>query len=363
MTIRARAPHILMRSSTKRTVGTQALSSESRAARVRHQDTPEVLLTLALASVQEELEAVKARILSKLTDPIAKTVIYLITAGGKRLRPALVLLAGAAGPTPQREALIDTATAVELIHTATLIHDDIIDQSPLRRAQPTFHKRWGTERAVLMGDYLYATAFTLLARLEQPAVTQVMADVCQQLCRGELLEVEARYRLDLSEAEYFAIIRDKTGSLIAGCCQSGALLGGCASETVKRLGEFGMNFGLAFQIIDDCLDWSGDERQLGKSVLADLDKGALSLPIIYLTQLLSPGACRTLFAPLKKRANDPAFLARVAKAAQETGAIAKAQERAAQLIQEAQRALEPLPLNGGLETYRQLAAYALARRG
>lgn len=319
-------------------------------------------LDQALAPVKEDLEAVTDRLLSQLSDPIARTVVYLITAGGKRLRPALVLLAGACGSSPNRAALIDTATAVELIHTATLIHDDIIDQSPLRRSQPTFHHRWGTERAVLMGDYLYATAFTLLARLGVPYVVEVMADVCQQLCRGELREVEARYRLDLTEAEYFDIIRDKTASLIGGCCQSGAYLSGCTPEAIASLAEFGVSFGTAFQIIDDCLDLTGDQEELGKSILADLDKGALSLPIIYLTQVLSRRERDALFAPLREHATDPVFLARVAKAAREAGTIAKAQARAQSLMDAAQASLARMPLNGLRDAYQQLATYAVSRR-
>ena len=158
------------------------------------------LLEEALAPVQAELQAVTDRMLEQLDEPVARKVVYLVTAGGKRLRPALVLLTGLSGGTDNRDALIDAATAVELIHTATLIHDDIIDQSPKRRSQPSFHQRWGTERAVLMGDYLYATAFTLLARLSEPRVMRALADVCQQLSRGELREVEARYQQDLTEA-------------------------------------------------------------------------------------------------------------------------------------------------------------------
>ena len=140
-----------------------------------------ITLDRALAPVKAELRAVTDRMSTLLTEPVARNVVYLVAAGGKRLRPALVLLAGASGKTKDRDALIDTATAVELIHTATLIHDDMIDQSPRRRSQPSFHQRWGTERAVLMGDYLYATAFTLLARLREPRVMRVMEDVCPQL--------------------------------------------------------------------------------------------------------------------------------------------------------------------------------------
>ena len=320
------------------------------------------LLDQALAPVQEELHAVATRLLSELTDPVTRRVVYLITAGGKRLRPALVLLAGRCGPAPERGALIEAATAVELIHTATLIHDDIIDQAPLRRARPSFHQRWGTERAVLMGDYLHATAFTLLARLQAPSVMQAIADVCRQLCRGELREVEARFRLDLTEEEYLAIVHDKTASLIGGCCRSGALLGGCAPGTVEQLTAFGVNFGTAFQIIDDCLDLAGDQQELGKLVLTDLDKGTLSLPIIYLTQALSPAARDRLFAPLKDRNVDPQFLVRVAAEARAAGAIDRARQRARRMIQAGLDALAGTPMNGLFDLYRQLADYAIARR-
>jgi len=326
-------------------------------------------LDRVLAPVRQELESVTDRLLSQLTDPVARTVVYLITAGGKRLRPAMVLLAGAAGTSPNDPALIDTAAAVELIHTATLIHDDIIDQSPLRRSHPAFHHQWGTERAVLMGDYLYATAFTMLARLDQPAVMQIMADVCRQLCRGELREVEARFRLDLTEPEYFAIIEDKTGSLIGGCCRCGAHLGGCASDAVERLGRFGAAFGLVFQIIDDCLDLTGDQAEVGKPLLADADKGVLSLPLIYLTQALSARERAKLFAPLARaqktpglRGMDQASLRRVAKAAQESGAIDRATDRARVLMHEANGLLAGVPMNGLTETYQQLADYAVTRR-
>lgn len=329
-------------------------------------------LDQALKPVQRNLDAATKRLFAQLADPVARRVLYLIAAGGKRLRPALVLLAGAAGPSPNRAALLDTAAAVELIHTATLIHDDIIDQSTLRRSQPSFHARWGTERAVLMGDYLYATAFTMLAGLGAPYVMRVMADVCQQLSRGELREVEARYRLDLSEAEYLAIIRDKTASLVGGCCQSGAYLGGCSPQAIERLTSFGINFGLAFQIMDDCLDLMGDQQALGKSILSDLDKGVLSLPIIYLTKLLPVGERHRLFAALRappasareawERVVDPAFLARVAQAAQRSGAIAKAQARAWEFVRRAQASLDGAPLNGLASAYQQIAEYAVLRR-
>ena len=320
------------------------------------------LLDQALAPIQGDLQRVAERILSELTDLIARRVVYLITAGGKRLRPALVLLAGAIGAAPNRNALIDTAAAVELIHTATLIHDDIIDQSTLRRSQPTFHDRWGTEQAVLMGDYLYATAFTVLSRIDRPFVVRTIADVCRQLCRGELREVDARYRLDLTEAEYLEIIRDKTASLTAGCCRCGASLGGASDDIVERFATFGTNFGLAFQIVDDCLDLVGEVKELGKSIHADLDKGALSLPIIYLSETLSASQREQLFAPLRTQATDPVFLARIAQAAQECGAIVRAQQRAGRFLQIAHEALAGIPLNGLAAAYDLLVQYTVSRR-
>jgi octaprenyl-diphosphate synthase len=318
-----------------------------------------------LAPIAGELEAVSGRLLSQLADPVARTVVYLISAGGKRLRPALVLLAGAPGPAAQRPALIDAATAVELVHTATLIHDDIIDASPLRRQQPTFHFRWGTERAVLMGDYLYATGFTLLAGLERPDVMRVMAGVCQQLSRGELREVEARQRLDLTEEEYLGIIRDKTGSLIEGCCRVGALLGGQPAEIVERWATFGAEFGAAFQIVDDCLDLTGDQRELGKAVQVDLDRGAVSLPVIYLAQGLAPRARARFFGGPRRpgaRTWTPSALARVARAAEASGAVARAMARARAHLRAAESALAGVPADGMRAVVDTLLHYAIERR-
>ncbi len=319
-------------------------------------------LDQVLNPIRRQLQTVTQRMLSQLANPVVRRVAYLITAGGKRLRPALVLLVGGCGDSPNYSALIDSAAAVELIHTATLIHDDIIDQAPLRRRQPSFHARWGTERAVLMGDYLYATAFALLTRLRLPYVSQVMAEVCQQLARGELREVEARYRLDLSETEYIEIIRDKTASLIGGCCQAGAYIGELSPESIGWLTDFGIHMGLAFQITDDCLDLTGRTEQLGKSIHTDLDKGVLSLPIIYLSESLSSRQRDQLFAPLHQGGQNPHFLKRVAQAAQDTGSIAKAQAKAQEFARSAKQAIAHSPVNGFAKACQQLAEYAISRR-
>ncbi len=324
----------------------------------------------AIAPIAEFLGDVDAYIAKNLEDPLAQRVVYLISAGGKRLRPALVLLSGSTGPNPNREGLIAAAAALELIHTATLIHDDIIDVSELRRQQPTFHTLWGTERAVLTGDYLYATAFRMLADIQDTVVTQWVSQVCQRLSLGELREVEARCRLDLSEKEYFGIIRDKTASLIEACCRIGARLGGYEPSAVEAFGTFGDCFGLAFQIADDCLDLSGDTAELGKSILADLDKGILSLPILYLLEKIGDREKQELFASLEElqdgkpaaRILDEAVIRQVAVRAVEEGALSRAQQKAASLAQQAHEALATVASKDQLDRYRQLATYVIARR-
>ena len=316
-----------------------------------------------LRPLDDDLQCVTDRLMDYLKNPTARMVTYLVTAGGKRLRPALVLLAGHSGGDyrARHEALIDLAAAIELVHTATLIHDDIIDESLLRRKQPTFHTRFGTERAVLMGDYLYSVAFAIFAKLEQPYVTQYMAEVCQQLSRGELNEVDSRLNFQLTESEYLGIVRDKTASLIAACGHLGASVTGAAPGTVERVTQFGWNLGLAFQIVDDCLDLTGDELTVGKTLRSDLEKGSLSLPIIYLSASLSSAERERLFAPIRKRAADTRFLRRVAKEARERGAITKAMQTAESCVEQAIGSVDVHDGVVAVDTYRQLARYAIER--
>jgi len=320
------------------------------------------MLQQILRPVGQDLAGVRERLLAYLQNPVARQVVYMITAGGKRLRPALVLLAGRSGKYKGRyQELLDLATAVEFIHTATLIHDDIIDGSLLRRQQPTFHTRFGTERAVLMGDYLYALAFSILAKLRQAHVTTFMAGVCQQMSRGEFREIDSRYDLEVTEADYLQIVRDKTASLVAACCYLGAYLAGANTQTVERLVEFGWNFGMAFQIVDDCLDLIGEERIVGKTLRSDLDKGSLSLPVIYLVNTLPKQKREELFAPLRRRSPDRHFLVRVAKAARRSGAITQALQTAEGFIRNATRAVAGHDGIVLANTYEQLARYAVKR--
>ena len=319
-------------------------------------------LEAILRPIEGDLARVSARLEACLRDPIAANAVYLVAAGGKRLRPALVLLAGRSGDyRGRRSALIDVAAAVELIHTATLIHDDIIDEAPTRRSQPTFHARFGTERAVLMGDYLYSLAFSMLAELGDAHLMAYTAEVCRRMSQGEFQEVAGRFRLNTSEAEYLEVIRNKTASLVAASCYLGARVAGAKLDTCERLARFGLSFGMAFQIVDDCLDLVGDESTVGKPLRSDLDKGSLSLPVIYLAHSLPSRQRVALFAPLRRRAANRAFRARVAGEAVRLGAIAQAFEAAGRFLDEAGGAVAERDGVKLTTTYRQLVDYALER--
>ena len=200
---------------------------------------------------------------------------------GKRLRPALVLLStGTKDKTDIR--LIKLAASIELIHNATLLHDDVIDQTPLRRGKVSAPSLWGTELSILLGDYLYAKAFILVAGLKSPEVASSLAEVTHAMCEGEMTEVNHRHNLRLKEEDYLTIIRQKTACLISACCRNGAFLSGTNLSKSRTLEDYGLNFGMAFQIVDDCLDIVGEEDELGKSLGTDIQNGKLTLPYIFL---------------------------------------------------------------------------------
>ena len=220
---------------------------------------------------------------------------------GKQIRPALLFLVsklsrgegrgdsnGNGRVEPTGDAIEDhvkIGAVVELIHTATLIHDDILDDARLRRNLETIHCRWGERAAVLMGDYIYSRAFNIST--EVPGMARILSDTTHTICEGELLQIGNRYRPDIGEATYFEIIRKKTAVLYAVSCELGGVLGGLDVGRCKRLHSFGMNLGMAFQIVDDCLDYAGKESVTGKSLGTDLHQGKVTLPLIYLMECLT----------------------------------------------------------------------------
>lgn len=234
-------------------------------------------------SVKAELSAVDSQLASVVhsrVDQVTDIGSHLFRAGGKRLRPALFLLC-AKGGVSDRNRLISIAMAIELIHTATLIHDDVIDESPTRRGIPTANSRWGNQIPVLAGDYLFARAFSLMALHADNEMMEVLTDAICQMCEGEIVQVRDVFDIGQTENDYLRRIGQKTAEFIAASCKLGGMAAGFDREACTALYRYGHAVGLAFQITDDILDLTAAAEQIGKPAGSDLQQGILTLPVIY----------------------------------------------------------------------------------
>src|SRR5919199_6280498 len=239
------------------------------------------LVSRELSLVEEEFER-QAR---SNIQVIAYIGDYLRASGGKRVRPALTLLSNySVGGDASRQNVVRMATVMEFLHTATLVHDDIIDNAETRRNRPSINSRFGNQTAVLMGDWLYMSAFeTSLAERSLP-VLDILTAVTRKMTEGELLQLTLLGRTDISEEQYFDVLERKTAYLFSACCEIGAILGGAAPEGQRALREYGMKLGTAFQLVDDLLDFTATDEVLGKPAGVDLLEGKLTLPLIYLLE-------------------------------------------------------------------------------
>ena len=220
---------------------------------------------------------------------IPKIGQYIQTSGGKRIRPAVLLMASRlAGYEGDRAILY--AAVVEFIHTATLVHDDIIDDSHLRRGRLAVHSRWGNDITVLLGDYLYIKSMALALTHDELEIIRLLCDVTLRMIEGELYQLTKNGDADITEDEHFDIMRRKTAYLFGGCAQIGGMLGTVSNEQEQALREYGFNLGMAFQIVDDLLDFTGDAVAVGKPIGSDLREGKVTLPLIHLQQHSSGGA-------------------------------------------------------------------------
>ena len=239
-----------------------------------------------LELVKSDLERVEREInLESVASVDAVTTIarYLQSGGGKRLRPILVLLASklVGGVT---DSSIRMAAVVEMIHTATLVHDDVIDTAKTRRGRPSSNTIWGNHTCVLAGDWLYMQAFHVALRERNFHVLDLLIALTQMMVEGELLQLELIGKINISEADYMELVDRKTASLFSACAKLGALTGGADEATEARMGEFSWNLGIAFQLVDDVLDFTSHEKVLGKPVGSDLREGKVTLPLIYALQ-------------------------------------------------------------------------------
>jgi octaprenyl-diphosphate synthase len=236
--------------------------------------------------IREDLDAVEQEFVRHIQSRVAlipEMGRYIQKSGGKRVRPAVLLMASRlSGYQGDRAVLY--ASVVEFIHTATLVHDDIIDGADLRRGRMAVHSRWGNDITVLLGDYLYIKSMAMALTYDSLEIIRQLCDVTLRMIEGELYQLTKAGDVDITEEEHFEIIRRKTAYLFGGCAQIGAMLGGVTREREDALREYGFNLGVAFQLVDDLLDYTADQDALGKPIGGDLREGKVTLPVIFLLQ-------------------------------------------------------------------------------
>lgn len=327
--------------------------------------TERARLVHLLLDIQPELELVDAA-LARVLDPPAGYVRGLVEHvrgfQGKRLRPAMVILAGQAIDADRvGETHATVGAIVELIHTATLVHDDILDGAMIRRMRPTVHSMEGVEVSVLFGDFLLASAYAEAAALEDRRASHHLSLITRDVCEGEILQIHHRGNLELTYEEYLQIIQRKTAALYAASGEMGAHYAGGSPEQVEALRAYGDDLGSAFQMIDDVLDLTGDEDVVGKSLGTDLDRCKMTLPLIHFFQEGPREEVEWVKDALRSgrgAADGPA----IRRAVVANGSVAFAETRAHDLIRRAMSHLEVLPESAARETLHRIASYVLDRK-
>ncbi len=292
-------------------------------------------------ALRPDLEAVEELIFQQAAafDPgVEGYISYLLESGGKRIRPALALLAGGATAGEPHEGHHRLGVILELIHVATLVHDDIMDGAELRRKVPTAAAKWGSALSVLLGDCLFAHALDLASRYDDTVVSRAVAAASRDVCTGEILQTQRRFDLNLRREDYFRMIEMKTASLFACATGVGAYLSGASEEVCNRLRVYGLKLGSAYQIYDDCLDLVGSEQKAGKTLGTDLAKGKLTLPLILLIEEATEAQKSKLNALLLQR--EPVDASVLAGIADYEGAIEAALATAERMLKEGVTALE-----------------------
>src|SRR5579859_3567125 len=315
-----------------------------------------------LEPVAADLDAVDGVIRRRLDSDVAlvrQIAEYIVAGGGKRLRPALLLLAcGAAGY--RGEARLQLAAVVEFIHTATLLHDDVVDESPMRRGRRTANTAFGNAAAVLVGDFLYSRAFQMMVEVDNMRVMQVLAEATNTIAEGEVLQLMGSHDPDVDEARYLEVIRRKTAKLFEAAARLGGVLGAASASAEAGLAEYGMRVGTAFQLIDDVLDYSGDADTIGKSLGDDLAEGKPTLPLIYAMRAGSPAQ-----AALVRRAiidGGREDFAGVLEAIRACGALDYASGCARREADAAVEALAPLGASAFKRSLLELASFSVTRK-
>ena len=315
-----------------------------------------------LDPVARDLEAVDALIRRRLDSDVAlvrQIAEYLVAGGGKRLRPALLLLAcGAAGY--RGEARLQLAAVVEFIHTATLLHDDVVDESPLRRGRQTANTAFGNAAAVLVGDFLYSRAFQMMVEVYDMRVMRVLADATKAIAGGEVLQLMGSHDPEVDEARYLEVIRRKTAKLFEAAARLGGVLARAQPAIEEGLAQYGVRVGTAFQLIDDVLDYSGDADAIGKSLGDDLAEGKPTLPLIHAMRAGSAEPAALVRRAILEGGRDdfPGVLAAI----RASGSLDYARAAAQREAEAAAAALAPLAASEFKRSLLELASFSVTRK-
>lgn len=311
--------------------------------------------------VADEFQAVNQLIIDQLHSnvPLVENIgHYIVDAGGKRLRPLLCLLSAAALGPVQKDH-ITLAAVIEFIHTATLLHDDVVDISTLRRGKPTANAAWGNASSVLVGDFLYTRAFQLLVSIGNMPVMELMAETTNAIAEGEVLQLIKAGNPDTSEAEYFDVIKNKTAVLFAAACAGSTTLTGASEEQSSSFYQYGLHLGYAFQLIDDALDYQGDPEQMGKNIGDDLSEGKPTLPLIYVMNEGSQAEAEQVSKALREK--DSSAIGQIITIVSASGALEYTRQIAKSHSDKAKTALESLPDSDYKQALFRLSELAISR--
>lgn len=312
--------------------------------------------------VAADFEAVNRFILSQLHSNVSLVENigeYIVDAGGKRLRPMLVLLSARCCGS-SNEGVIKLAAVIEFIHTATLLHDDVVDMSSMRRGRPTANEHWNNPSSVLVGDFIYSRAFQIMVDLNNMNIMRIVADTTNTIAEGEVRQLLNKNRADTSEAEYMQVIRDKTAILFQAATECGAILAGASPEQQSALRKAGMHIGMAFQLIDDALDYNGSSDELGKNVGDDLAEGKPTLPLIHALENSTETDAELIRQSILQ--GNSAELKRIIDIVHQSGALDYTRECAEQQVTEALQQLQLLPANNYRKGLEKIAKLAIDRK-
>ena len=313
------------------------------------------------ALVREDFAAINRLIPAQLTSDVAlveEIGRYIVDSGGKRLRPLLVLLsARSSGFEGSRH--VELAAAIEFLHTASLLHDDVVDRSELRRGQPTANARWGNAPSVLVGDFLYSRAFQLMVALKNTDILAILADATNRIAEGEVMQFANIGNLDVDEGSYLEAIRLKTALLFQAATHTGAVLAGGDSAGVQAHLRFGLHFGLAYQLVDDWLDYAGDAATMGKNAGNDLAEGKLTLPLIHTLANGTGSQASLVREALRSRSR--ARFHQVVRAVYDCGAMEYTHAAAIQESRLALECLAELPANRYRDAMATVTRFAVSR--